>query len=583
VTQAVDGRVDRAFARAQANATNSVLATPQNVRLEFVLTKDQYLTGPHLASGMHQALPNVVSFPLGEQQFGLTGQKLTGSGIVLANLLRRRPAPPAEQARRKDPGVVKDQQVARLEDLWEVTERAVLKRSRGAVERHHARGVAFRERPLRDQFGRKRVVKFREKHSPAFYDEMPRFALWRLIFRGSISRACDRFLHVNSPSATITARGIERITSGHLWIYRADVADASGAAPGDVVRVLDRKKHFWGQALYSSKSQITLRMLTRESRPFDRTFLAERIRAAAAYRERVAEGAHAYRLVAGEGDLLPSLIIDRYAQCFVVQTLSQGMDRLKPIVVEILTEQFAPLSILERNDAAVRGLEGLPEQVGILAGEDIGEVVVEEGGVKFAYDLRRGQKTGGFLDQRENRAAARQYARGRLLDCFTYSGGFAIALADQCESVLGVEASGEALKLARRNQELNNLTNIEWLEANCFDFLKAADQEGRRFDMVVLDPPAFARQKSSRESALRGYKELNLRALKILNPGGYLVTCSCSFHVSEADLLETIASAALDAHRAVAVVERRTQSRDHPILLTVPETHYLKCLILRVL
>jgi 23S rRNA (cytosine1962-C5)-methyltransferase len=388
---------------------------------------------------------------------------------------------------------------------------------------------------------------------------------------------------VNSPAVTITARGIDRISSGHLWIYRTDVVDASGAAPGDVVRLVDRKKRFWGQALYSDKSQIALRLLTRESRPFDRVFLAERIRAAAAFRAQVVEGAQAYRLIAAEGDLLPSLIVDRYAECFVLQTLSQGMERLKPDVVEILKEQFAPASILERNDAAVRALEGLPERVGVLAGEDVKEVIVEEAGLKFCYDLKGGQKTGGFLDQRENRAAAKKYARGRLLDCFAYTGAFAITLARQCESVLAVDISGDALKLARRNQELNSISNIEWREANCFDFLKAADQEGQRFEMVILDPPAFARQKSSRESALRGYKELNLRALKILNPGGYLLTCSCSFHVSEADLLETVASAALDAHRTVAVVERRTQSRDHPILLTVPETHYLKCLILRVL
>ncbi|MGD1155688.1 MAG: class I SAM-dependent rRNA methyltransferase [Terriglobia bacterium] len=385
------------------------------------------------------------------------------------------------------------------------------------------------------------------------------------------------------PAVTITARGIERIASGHPWIYRADVADASGAEPGAVVRLLDRKKRFWGQALYSSQSQIALRLLTREDRPFDDTFLAERIRAAAAFRDQVAGGAQAYRLVAAEGDLLPSLIIDRYGTCFVLQTLSQGMDRLKPAIVEILRKEFAPLSIIERNDGAVRALEGLPEQTGVLAGEEIREVVVEENGVKFCFDLVGGQKTGGFLDQRENRAAAASYARGRALDCFTYTGGFALTLAPGCESVLGVEASAPALELARRNQELNGFTNLEWKEANCFDFLKAADQEKQRFDTVVLDPPAFARQKASLESALRGYKELNLRALKILNPGGYLITCSCSYHVSEADLLEVIANAALDAHRTATVVERRTQSRDHPILLTVPETHYLKCLILRVL
>ncbi len=381
----------------------------------------------------------------------------------------------------------------------------------------------------------------------------------------------------------ITHAGVERLLSGHVWIYRSDVADASEAEPGAVVRVADRKKRFWGEAFYSSKSQIALRILSRDRRPFDNSVLAERIRAAADFRCLVARGAEAYRLVAAEADLLPSLIVDRYADCLVLQTLSQGTDRLKPEVVRILQEQFAPRSVLERNDVAVRALEGLPEQKGVLAGEEINEVVAEENGVKFCYDLMGGQKTGGFLDQRENRAAARQYARGRFLDCFCYTGGFALSLARQCESVLGVESSAEALKLARRNQELNDISNVEWREANCFDHLKAADHEGARFDTVALDPPPFARQKSNLESALRGYKELNLRALKILNPGGYLITCSCSFHVSEADLLEAVASAALDAHRTVAVVERRTQSRDHPILLTVPETHYLKCLILRAL
>jgi 23S rRNA (cytosine1962-C5)-methyltransferase len=388
---------------------------------------------------------------------------------------------------------------------------------------------------------------------------------------------------VSSATCIIAARGIDRILSGHPWIYRTDLIDDGGAEPGAIVRLADRKKRFFGQALYSNKSQIALRLLTREAREFDRNFLAERIRAAAAYRSVVAEGTRACRLVAAEGDLLPSLIVDRYGDCLVVQTLSQGMDRLKPEIVEILKEQFAPRSILERNDAAVRALEGLSEQTGVLAGEDVGEVIIEENGLKFCYDLREGQKTGGFLDQRENRAASRHYARGRMLDCFTYAGAFAVTLAGQCDSVTGVDSSAEALKLARRNQELNGLTNLEWREANCFDFLKAADQKGERFDTVVLDPPAFARQKASRDSALRGYKELNLRAIKMLSPGGHLITFSCSFHVSEADLLEAIASAALDAHRTVIVVERRTQSRDHPILLTVPETHYLKCLILRVL
>ncbi len=385
-----------------------------------------------------------------------------------------------------------------------------------------------------------------------------------------------------APTVAITDRGRDRILSGHVWIYRTDVTEAMGAEAGAVVRIVDRKKRFWGQALYSTKSQIALRLLTRESRPFDRLFLAERIRAAAAFRERVVEGAQAYRLVASEGDLLPSLVIDRYADCFVVQTLSQGMENLKPAIVEILQDQFSPRAIIERNDVAVRQLEGLPEVKGVLAGEEVRELVVEENGLKFWFDLMEGQKTGGFLDQRENRAAARLYARGRVLDCFSYTGGFALTIAGRGDSVIAVESSTAALEIARRNQELNGISNVEWKEANCFDFLKAADQARERFDFVVLDPPPFARQKSSLESALRGYKELNLRALKILNPGGYLVTCSCSFHVSEGDFLGAVASAALDAHRKVSVVERRTQSRDHPILLTVPETHYLKCLILRV-
>jgi 23S rRNA (cytosine1962-C5)-methyltransferase len=390
-------------------------------------------------------------------------------------------------------------------------------------------------------------------------------------------------LLLNSPTVTITARGIERIASGHPWIYRADVHGASGVVSGSIVRMVDRKKRFWGQALYSSKSQIALRLLTREPRPFDKAFLAERIAAAAEFRARILPGVAAYRLVSSEGDLLPSLVIDRYAECFVLQTLSQGMENLKATIVEILQEKFSPLAILERNDAAVRALEGLPEQNGVLAGEDVKEVVVEENGVKFAFDLLGGQKTGGFLDQRENRAAAGEYACGRALDAFCYAGGFALTFASRCKSVLGIDSSPEALGLAKHNQELNSTSNVEWKEANCFDYLKSADQAGERFDTIVLDPPPFARHKSNVEGALRGYKELNLRALKMLTPGGTLVTCSCSYHVSEADFLETIAAAALDAHRTVSVVERRTQSRDHPILLTVPETLYLKCLILRVL
>jgi 23S rRNA (cytosine1962-C5)-methyltransferase len=386
---------------------------------------------------------------------------------------------------------------------------------------------------------------------------------------------------MSSVSVTVSARGVERIFSGHPWIYRSDIAVPAEIEPGSIVNLEDRRKRFLGQALYSSQSQIALRLLTREKRPFDRAFLSERIQAAEAYRRVVVQDSEAYRLVAAEGDLLPSLVIDRYGEYFVVQTLSQGMEKLKPVITEILQGQFAPRAIIERNDAAVRALEGLEQVKGVLAGEPAKEAIVTMNGLRFAFNLIEGQKTGGFLDQRENQRAARKYAFGRALDCFTYAGGFAITISARCESVLAIDSSADALHMARRNAELNNADNIEWKEANCFDFLKAADQAGERFDMVVLDPPAFARQRSNLESALRGYKELNLRALKILNPGGYLITCSCSYHVAESEFLQAVAAAAVDAHRTVTVVERRTQSRDHPILLTVPETHYLKCLVLR--
>lgn len=386
---------------------------------------------------------------------------------------------------------------------------------------------------------------------------------------------------MDQPQIRITSRAIDRIVAGHPWIYRDDIRATESVPAGAVVRLIDRRGHFWGQALYSDRSQIALRLLTRDERLFDRRFLEERILQAARYRERIAAGAEAYRMVSAEGDLLPSLVIDCYADCFVLQTLSQGMERFKDDVAGILVERFQARAVVERNDTPVRKLEGLAESKGMLRGETP-EVEITENGAKFRFDLLRGQKTGAFLDQRENRAAAREYAGGRALDCFCYQGGFALEIAPQCKSVLAIDSSAEAIAAARQNQELNAVSNVQWREANCFDFLKAADHSGERFDTIVVDPPAFARSRSHVESALRAYKELNLRALKITNGGGFLITCSCSHHVSEADFLSAIASAAIDAHRTVTVAERRTQARDHPILLTVPETHYLKCLILHV-
>ena len=380
----------------------------------------------------------------------------------------------------------------------------------------------------------------------------------------------------------ISTKGVERLRSGHPWVYRSDVRSAQAEA-GAIVRVTDERGRFHGRAFYSDKSQIAVRLLTRENVPVDRAFFAERLRRAAAYRETVVENTEAYRLVHGEADLLPSIVIDRYGDYLVVQTLSQASERQKDLIVEILVEQFSPKGILERNDPKVRLLEGLPQSVSVLHGEVPAEILAKENGVTFVYDLAKGQKTGSFLDQRENHGAARRYASGEVLDCFSYQGGFALTVAPECEHVEGIDMGAAAVQAARRNQELNGIANVTFREGNAFDLLKEYDEVGRRFQMVILDPPAFAKNRDSLEAAERGYKEINLRALKILAPGGYLVTCSCSYHLSEALFLQLIAEAANDAKKTVVVVERRTQAEDHPILLTMPETHYLKALILKVL
>ncbi|MGA3292547.1 MAG: class I SAM-dependent rRNA methyltransferase [Candidatus Acidiferrales bacterium] len=394
------------------------------------------------------------------------------------------------------------------------------------------------------------------------------------------------FLAVGTPvtegSVVISPRGVERLRSGHLWVYRSDVRSAQ-AEPGALVRLVDERGNFHGRAFYSDKSQISIRLLTREDRPVDRKFFAERLRRAAAYRSLVVEDSDACRLVYGEADLLPSLIVDRYADYFVVQTLSQGTDRLKNLFVEILVELFSPRGVLERNDPKVRLLEGLDQRVGVLHGDIPPEIRVRENGVTFVHDLLKGQKTGSFLDQRENHRAARRYASGDVLDCFSYQGGFALTIADKCAHVQGIEMAHAALEAAHRNQELNSIANVDFLEGNTFDVLKQYDESGRRFQMVILDPPAFAKNRDSIPAAQRGYKEINLRALKLLKPGGFLLTCSCSYHITEALFLQILAEAANDARKSIVVAERRTQAQDHPILLTMPETHYLKCLIVKVL
>jgi len=381
---------------------------------------------------------------------------------------------------------------------------------------------------------------------------------------------------------SISPRGEERIRNGHPWIYRSDVLEVD-AAGGDTVRVTSARGRPIGYALYSDRSEIAIRLLTRQDEAPTIETWRERIAAAIAYRATLRIDATAYRLVHGEGDRLPSLIVDRYGDYLVVQTLSQGSDRMLRQIVDVLVSIAQPAGILARNDPKVRALEGLEQKVEVLYGTVPESIEVREGRVSYEVDPYRGQKTGLFLDQRENREAAARYARGRLLDAFSYNGGFGLALAPLCDRVLAVDISEEAVARIAANAARNELKNVEARAMNVFDELRELERGGERFDTIVLDPPAFAKNKAAVPKALSGYKEINLRALKLLEPGGFLITCTCSYNVREADFADLLASAAVDAHADVTVVEKRTQSRDHPILMTVPETYYLKCFILRKL
>ena len=381
----------------------------------------------------------------------------------------------------------------------------------------------------------------------------------------------------------ITQRGADRVRAGHLWIYRSDVRDTKEATGGSIVSVRDERGRFICQALYSSRSEISLRLLSLEDDEIDREWWRARLRAAARRREGIAPEANAYRLVYSEGDLLPSLIVDVYDDVLVLQTLSQATDALKATFVELLVEEFQPRAIIERNDVRVRELEGLEMRVGVLYGDAPDDLEIVQHNVRFLVHPLGGQKTGSFLDQRENRLAARSLAKGRALDCFTFNGAFALHLASASESVLGLDISADAVQAARRNAELNGVKNVEFREANVFDALREMEAAGERFDTIVLDPPAFAKNRASVAKAARGYKEINLRALKLLNTNGILITCSCSYHMSEQMFLEMIADAAKDARRRVQLVEKRMQASDHPILFGVPETYYLKCVIVRAI
>ena len=377
-------------------------------------------------------------------------------------------------------------------------------------------------------------------------------------------------------------KAADRVASGHPWIFSSDLVDRGDAAPGSTVKVAGPHGRALGTAHYSSSSQIALRLLSREVQEIERSFFAQRLAEAERHRRLVVRDTEAYRLVHGEGDRLPALVVDRYGDYLVLQTLDQGMEAAKEWIVSSLVELMAPKGIVTRNDVAVRTHEQLPLETATVFGEIPALVGVRMNGLQFRADLLRGQKTGIFLDQRENYVAAASYAQGRALDCFTSTGGFALHLASKCESVEAVDSSAAALATAQENRKANQISNVEFHEADVFELLTGYAAAARQFSTVILDPPAFAKSRKHLEGAARGYKEINLRALRLLGPGGILVTCSCSHHLHEGAFLEIVAQAALDAGRELRVLERRMQAQDHPILLTVPETHYLKCLVLQV-
>jgi len=387
---------------------------------------------------------------------------------------------------------------------------------------------------------------------------------------------------MNEPIVEITRRGAERLRAGHLWIYRSDVARAPGAQAGDAVAVVDGRRRFLAKAFWSASSQIALRVVTREEEAIDEPFLRARLASAMQLRERAFPGETAWRLCHGEADLLPGLVADRYGEVVVLQTLVPATERRKALLADLVAGLTGATTVVERNDVRVRELEGLAQVKGVLRGPAPGPIVYREGEVRLSIDVLQGQKTGAFLDQRENHVRAGEYATGRCLDCFSYAGGFALQLCRRAERVTAVEMQPNASALLQANAALNGAANLELVEQNAFDFLRDRVEEGARYDLVVLDPPAFAKNKEALPAARRGYKEINLRALQLLAPGGILVTASCSYHLSEAALEELVTEAACDAGRSVQVLERRGAGRDHPVLLGVPETRYLKLLVARV-
>ena len=384
-------------------------------------------------------------------------------------------------------------------------------------------------------------------------------------------------------TAIVSAKGAQRWTNGHPWIYRSDVIEPPRAAAG-TVRVLDNRHRPIGIALWSPKSEISLRLIdANPDATIDRQWWRTRIARAIARRAPLHDHASAYRLIHGEGDALPSLVCDRYDRWLVVQMLSAGVDAYRDDIVAALIELTGADGILARNDPPVRAREGLPRETTLLAGDVPREIEVHEHGVHYLAAPWTGQKTGAFLDQREARVRAASYARGEALDCFSYHGSFALHLARRADHVTAIDSSATALERASQNAERNGLTNITCVEANAFDYLREQERAGRIFDTIVLDPPAFAKTRGALTSALRGYHDINLRAMRLLAPGGTLYTASCSYHLTKPLFLEMIERAAADSGRRIALRELIGQAMDHPEILTIPETGYIKGAILEAM
>lgn len=387
---------------------------------------------------------------------------------------------------------------------------------------------------------------------------------------------------MTADSARVSRRGAARWLRGHPWIYRSDLTSAPSCAAG-AVRVYDESGRIVGTALWSPTSQISLRMLTRDDHVIAAGFWRERIAAAISYRESLGIDANAYRVVHGEADGMPSLVVDRYGDYLVAQFLSAGIEAFRPDIVGALVDLLAPKGLLARNDPAVRVHENLTQSIELLYGDVPEEIEVHEADVRYLAAPWRGQKTGAFLDQRENRMRAGQLARGRTLDCFSYHGSFTMHLAAHAESVTAIDSSREALERAEINAQLNGFSNVELIEGNVFDYLRHQEAEGETYDLIVVDPPAFAKRRDSVKQALRGYKEVNLRAMRLLKPNGHLCSFSCSFHLDAALFREMLASAAADSGRPMRWIETRGQSRDHPEIVQIPESIYLKGAVLQAM